>query len=121
MAALFVTYATDTPITFWQEFGLLSVLLITSKGAAGVTGSAFLVLAATLTSMNIIPPEKLLVGLSLLYAVDRFMSTGRALVNLIGNGVATIVVAKWENALDHKLAGDVLSGQVEADLTVLEK
>lgn len=121
MGALFVTYATDTPITFWQELTLLGVLLITSKGAAGVTGSAFLVLAATLASMNIVPPEKLTVGLALLFAIDRFMSTGRALVNLIGNGVAAVVIAKWENELDHGLAKDILDEKVEADLTVLEK
>ncbi len=121
MGGLFVTYATDTPITFWQECTLLGVLLITSKGAAGVTGSAFLVLAATLASMNIVPPEKLTVGLALLFAIDRFMSTGRAIVNLIGNGIAAIVIAKWEKELDYKLASDVLTGKVEADLTILEK
>jgi aerobic C4-dicarboxylate transport protein len=121
MGALFITFATDTPITFWQEASLLGVLLITSKGAAGVTGSAFLVLAATLSSMNVVSPENLTLGLALLFAIDRFMSTGRALINLVGNGIATIVIAKWENALDHKLASDILSGKVEADLTVLEK
>ena len=121
MGALFVTYATDTPITFWQEASLLGVLLITSKGAAGVTGSAFLVLAATLSSMNVVSPENLTLGLALLFAVDRFMSTGRAIINLIGNGVATIVVAKWENALDHELASNILSRKVKADLTILER
>ncbi len=121
MGGLFITYATDTPITFWQELTLLGVLLITSKGAAGVTGSAFLVLAATLASMNIVPPEKLTVGLALLFAIDRFMSTGRALVNLIGNGVAAVVIAKWEKELDYNLAADILEERKEADLTVLEK
>jgi aerobic C4-dicarboxylate transport protein len=121
MGGLFITFATDTPITFWKELTLLGVLLITSKGAAGVTGSAFLVLAATLASMNLVPPEKLTVGLALLFAIDRFMSTGRAIVNLIGNGIATIVVAKWEKELDHQLADDILEGRKEADLTVLEK
>lgn len=121
MGGLFITFATDTPITFWQELTLLGVLLITSKGAAGVTGSAFLVLAATLASMNIVPPEKLTVGLALLFAIDRFMSTGRAIVNLIGNGIAAVVIAKWEKELDYKLASDILEGRREADLTVLEK
>lgn len=121
MGGLFITYATNTPITFWQEVALLGVLLITSKGAAGVSGSAFLVLAATMASMNIVSPDKLNIGLALLLAIDRFMSTGRAIVNIIGNGVATIVVAKWENELDHKLAHNVLTGKVEADLEVLEK
>ncbi|MEZ5690520.1 MAG: C4-dicarboxylate transporter DctA [Rickettsiales bacterium] len=121
MGALFITFATDTPITFWQEASLLGVLLITSKGAAGVTGSAFLVLAATLASMNVVSQENLTLGLALLFAVDRFMSTGRAIINMIGNAVATIVVAKWENALDYKLARDILNKKVKPDLEVLER
>lgn len=100
MGALFICYATDTPITLWHQLTLLGVLLLTSKGAAGVTGSGFIVLAATLASMKIVPDEALSVGLALIFAVDRFMSAGRAITNLIGNGVATIVVAKWEKALD---------------------
>ena len=121
MGALFICFATQTPITFGQELTLLGVLLITSKGAAGVTGSAFLVLAATLSSMNLSPQQNLEVGLALIFAIDRFMSTGRAIVNLIGNGMTTIMLAKWENELDHKLAVAVLSGRKEADLTILEK
>jgi aerobic C4-dicarboxylate transport protein len=121
MASLFIAHATNTEITMVQELTLLGVLLITSKGAAGVTGSAFIVLAATLTSMNLMPAENLAVGLALIFAIDRFMSTGRAIINLIGNGLATIVVAKWENGLDYELAQNVLSGKVEADLKVLEK
>jgi aerobic C4-dicarboxylate transport protein len=121
MGALFIFYATGTPITFWQELTLFSVLLITSKGAAGVTGSAFLVMAATLASMNLIPQQNLEVGLALIFAIDRFMSTGRALVNLVGNGMTTVFLAKWENALDHKQADDVLSGRTEPDIHCLEK
>ncbi len=121
MGAMFIAYATDTPLTFMQELTLLGVLLITSKGAAGVTGSAFLVLAATMASMDIVPPEKLSVGLALLFAIDRFMSTGRAIINIIGNAVATVVISKFEGELDHKLAKAVLSGEVEADLTILER
>ncbi|MDE3059468.1 MAG: C4-dicarboxylate transporter DctA, partial [Pseudomonadota bacterium] len=86
MAALFICYATHTPLGLWQELTLLGVLLVTSKGAAGVTGSAFLVLAATLSSMDLVPPQNLEVGLALIFAIDRFMSTGRAIVNLVGNG-----------------------------------
>lgn len=104
MGALFITYATHTPLDFWQELSILGVLLLTSKGAAGVSGSAFIVLAATLTSMHVLPQQELTVGLALMFAVDRFMSTGRAITNLIGNGVTTIAVAKWENALDHPIA-----------------
>jgi aerobic C4-dicarboxylate transport protein len=121
MGALFIIYATHAPITFMQELTLLGVLLITSKGAAGVTGSAFLVLAATMSSMNIIPEATLLIGLQLIFAVDRFMSTGRAIVNLIGNGMATVMLAKWEGQLDYKLAQDVLSGRKKPDMAALEK
>lgn len=108
MGALFIAYATHTNITLWQEISLLGVLLIASKGAAGVSGSAFIVLAATLASMKIMPQQNLDVGLALIFAVDRFMSTGRAITNLIGNGITTIVVAKWENALSHKHAERML-------------
>ena len=120
MGAVFIAYATQTPLTFAQELTLLGVLLVTSKGAAGVTGSAFLVLAATLSSMNIIPEANLQIGLALIFAIDRFMSTGRAIINLVGNGIATIVIAKWEKELDYKLASDVLAGRCEPDLTLLE-
>ena len=119
MGALFITYATHTPITFWQEMTLLGVLLITSKGAAGVTGSAFLVLAATLSSMNLMPAANLEVGLALIFAIDRFMSTGRAIVNLIGNGMTTIMIARWESELNHSQAVAVLSGKKEPNLEQL--
>lgn len=109
MGALFITYATQTPLSVMDMISLLGVLLITSKGAAGVTGSAFIVLAATLTSMKFIPPENLTAGLALIFAVDRFMSTGRAITNLIGNGITTVVVAKWENGLDYKMAEKALN------------
>jgi aerobic C4-dicarboxylate transport protein len=104
MGALFITYATHTPLGFWEELSILGVLLLTSKGAAGVSGSAFIVLAATLTSMHVLPQQELTVGLALMFAVDRFMSTGRAITNLIGNGITTIAIAKWENALDYPTA-----------------
>lgn len=104
MGALFIAYATHTQITLWQELTLLGVLLVASKGAAGVSGSAFIVLAATLGSMKIMPQQNLDIGLALIFAIDRFMSTGRAITNLIGNGIATIIVAKWENALDYRQA-----------------
>lgn len=109
MGALFITYATHTHIDFATELWLLVVLLVASKGAAGVSGSAFIVLAATLTSMKIIEPTQLSIGLALIFAVDRFMSTGRAITNLIGNGITTLVVAKWENALDYEQAREMLA------------
>jgi len=121
MGALFIINATGTSISFGQEMTLLGVLLITSKGAAGVTGSAFLVLAATLASMNLMPQANLEVGLALIFAIDRFMSTGRAIVNLIGNAMTTVIIARWENQLDYKLAKDVLSGRKLPDLEIMEK
>jgi aerobic C4-dicarboxylate transport protein len=96
MAAIFVAQATNTPLTWTQELTLLGVLLITSKGAAGVTGSGFITLAATLSVIPTIP----VAGLTLILGIDRFMSEARALTNLIGNGVATVVAAKWEQELD---------------------
>lgn len=97
MAALFLAQATNTELTAWQQLGILGVLLITSKGAAGVTGSGFIVLAATLATTGTIP----VASIALILGIDRFMSEARALTNLIGNGVATIVVAKSEGALDE--------------------
>ncbi|TSD58821.1 dicarboxylate/amino acid:cation symporter [Variovorax sp. KBS0712] len=98
MAAVFIAQATNTPMTLTQEITLLAVLLLTSKGAAGVTGSGFIVLAATLSAVGHVP----VAGLALILGIDRFMSEARALTNLIGNGVATIVVAKWTNELDEE-------------------
>jgi aerobic C4-dicarboxylate transport protein len=96
MAAMFLAQATNTDLTLMQQLGIIGVLLLTSKGAAGVTGSGFIVLAATLSSVGTIP----VASIALILGVDRFMSEARALTNLIGNGVATIVVSKWEGALD---------------------
>ena len=96
MATLFIAQATNTPMTVLQQITLLGVLLLTSKGAAGVTGSGFIVLAATLSSVGTLP----VAGLALLLGIDRFMSEARALTNVIGNGVATLVVAKWTGELD---------------------
>ena len=96
MAAMFLAQATNTPMTLADQVALLAVLMITSKGAAGVTGSGFIVLAGTLSTVGTIP----VTSLALIVGIDRFMSEARALTNLIGNGVATIVVAKWCRALD---------------------
>jgi aerobic C4-dicarboxylate transport protein len=104
MAAIFIAQATNTSLTLTQEFTLLGVLLLTSKGAAGVTGSGFITLAATLSTVPTIP----VAGLALILGIDRFMSEARALTNLIGNGVATIVAAKWENELDQRQLDDQL-------------
>jgi len=91
MAAVFVAQATNTPLDITHQLTLLAVLLLTSKGAAGVTGSGFIVLAATLGAVGDVP----VAGLALILGIDRFMSEARALTNLVGNGVATIVVGKW--------------------------
>jgi len=97
MAAVFIAQATNTPMTLLDQLTLLGVLLLTSKGAAGVTGSGFIVLAATLSAVGTLP----VTALALILGIDRFMSEARALTNLVGNGVATIVVAKWCKALDE--------------------
>src|SRR5215204_4549621 len=97
MAAIFLAQATNTELSLWQQLGIIGILLLTSKGAAGVTGSGFIVLAATLASVGTIP----VASIALILGIDRFMSEARALTNLIGNGLATVVVAKWENALDE--------------------
>ena len=97
MAAVFLAQATNTDLTMAQQLGIIGILLLTSKGAAGVTGSGFIVLAATLASVGTIP----VASIALILGIDRFMSEARALTNLIGNGLATVVVAKWEGALDE--------------------
>ncbi|MBV6289433.1 dicarboxylate/amino acid:cation symporter [Pseudomonas aegrilactucae] len=107
MAAVFIAQATDTPMDIGHQITLLLVLLVASKGAAGVTGSGFIVLAATLSAVGHLP----VAGLALILGIDRFMSEARALTNLIGNAVATVVVAKWVNELDEdKLQSELASG-----------
>jgi len=115
MAAIFVAQATNTPLTMTQTITILGVLLLTSKGAAGVTGSGFVTLAATFAAIPTIP----VAGLALILGIDRFMSEARAITNLIGNGVATVVISKWENELDVERMKQVLDGDSES-LTVGE-
>lgn len=104
MAAIFLAQATNTPMDMGQQFTLLLVLLLTSKGAAGVTGSGFIVLAATLPTVGHIP----VAAIALIFGIDRFMSEGRALTNIIGNAVATVVVAKWEKELDNSTTTELI-------------
>jgi aerobic C4-dicarboxylate transport protein len=111
MAALFLAQATNTDLTLWQQLGIISILLLTSKGAAGVTGSGFIVLAATLATVGTIP----VASIALILGVDRFMSEARALTNLIGNGVATVVVSKWESALDASRMRRHLDQETDAE------
>ncbi len=96
MAAVFIAQATNTPLNLLQQLALLAVLLLTSKGAAGVTGSGFIVLAATLSTVGDVP----VAGLALIFGIDRFMSEARALTNMIGNGLGCLVVAKWTGELN---------------------
>ncbi|WP_426338331.1 dicarboxylate/amino acid:cation symporter [Pseudoduganella sp. S-14] len=96
MAALFVAQATNTDLTLWQQVTILGVAMLTSKGASGITGAGFITLAATLAVVPTIP----VAGMALILGIDRFMSECRALTNFVGNGVATLVVAKWEGELD---------------------
>jgi aerobic C4-dicarboxylate transport protein len=105
LATLFIAQATNTHVTLAQEFEILAVLLLTSKGAAAVTGGGFITLAATLSAVGNIP----VAGLALLLGIDRFMSEARAITNLIGNGVATVVVSRWEGELDIERARRVLA------------
>jgi aerobic C4-dicarboxylate transport protein len=107
MAAVFIAQATNTPMDLGQQITLLLILLLTSKGAAGVTGSGFIVLAATLSAVGTVP----VAGLALILGIDRFMSEARALTNFIGNSVATLVVAKWCKALDAERMNAVLNSE----------
>src|SRR5471030_520661 len=111
IAAIFVAQATNTHLTGAQEAFLLLILMLSSKGAAAVTGGGFITLSATLQAVGTVP----MAGLTLLLGVDRFMSEMRALTNLVGNGVATIVVAKWERELDEGRMARVLNGEEEPD------
>jgi aerobic C4-dicarboxylate transport protein len=110
MATLFIAQATNTPLDLFQQVTVLAILLLTSKGAAGVTGSGFIVLAATLSAVGTVP----VAGVALILGIDRFMSEARALTNLVGNGVATLVVARWCGALDStRLQQQLESGPPE--------
>jgi aerobic C4-dicarboxylate transport protein len=111
LAALYIAQAQDVNLSLASQLGLLAVLLVTSKGAAGVTGSGFIVLAATLSSVGTIP----VAGIMLVFGIDKFMSECRALTNLVGNSVASIVVARSEGQFDEERARRVLSGEEPAD------
>jgi aerobic C4-dicarboxylate transport protein len=115
LATLFIAQATNTHVTLAQELEILAVLLLTSKGAAAVTGGGFITLAATLSAVGNIP----VAGLALLLGIDRFMSEARAITNLIGNGVATVVVSRWEGELDVERARRVLDDVAEVEAAEL--
>ena len=115
LATLFLAQATNTPITFEQELGILLVAMLTSKGASGVTGAGFITLAATLAIVPQIP----IASLALILGIDKFMSECRALTNLVGNGVATVIVSIWEGELDRdKLNAGLANPASVAELTI---
>jgi aerobic C4-dicarboxylate transport protein len=105
LATLFLAQATNTPLTLGQELGILAIAMITSKGASGVTGAGFVTLAATLAIVPDIPIQ----SLAILLGIDKFMSECRALTNLVGNGVATVVISRWEGELDKKALHDTMA------------
>ena len=109
MGAIFLAQATNTPMTIGSQLVLLAILLVSSKGAAAVTGGAFIVLAGTLNSVGSIPPE----SIAVIFGIDRFMSEARALTNLVGNGVATIAIAKITGRLDSEQLHQELNGLPE--------
>ena len=109
MAAIFLAQATDTPLTLGQQITLLVVAMLSSKGAAAVTGGGFITLAATLAAVPSIPVQ----AIALLVGIDRFMSECRAITNLIGNGVATVVISRWENEIDRPRLREALRQPVD--------
>ncbi len=109
LAALFVAQATNTHLTLAQQLTIFAVATLTSKGASGVQGASFIALVATLTVIPTIP----VAGMALLLGIDRFMSMARALVNMIGNGVAAVVVSRWEKEMDVKTLQQNLAAQQE--------
>lgn len=110
MAAIFIAQATNTPLSMTDQFIVLGVLMLTSKGSAGVTGSGFITLAATLASLGTIP----VAGMVLLLGVDRFMSEARSITNTIGNTVGTMAIGQWVGALDRERMERVLNGESTA-------
>ena len=117
MATIFLAQVYNVPLTLGQQLTILAVLMVTSKGAAGVTGSGFIVLASTLSAMQVIPLE----GLALLLGVDRFMSEARAITNIIGNGVATLVISRSEGAFDDAKREAAVAEMASANLAVAER
>lgn len=108
LAALYIAQATNTDLTIGQQLGLLAVMLLTSKGAAGVAGGGFIALTATLTTIGTIPAA----GIMLIFGIDKFMSECRALVNFTGNAVATLFIAWWDRTLDADRARRVFNGEI---------
>lgn len=111
LATPYIAQATNTPLSITQQLGLLAVMLLTSKGAAGVAGGGFVALTATLSTVGTVPAA----GIMLIFGIDKFMSECRALVNFYGNAVATLVIAKWDRNLDINRARQVLADPTTAE------
>jgi aerobic C4-dicarboxylate transport protein len=116
LAALFIAQATGIHLSFGEQILLLLVAMLSSKGAAGITGAGFITLAATLSVVPSVP----VAGMALILGIDRFMSECRALTNFVGNAVATIVVARWEGELDQAQLQRVLNGEEIASIDVID-
>ncbi|SHN14187.1 C4-dicarboxylate transporter DctA [Cryptosporangium aurantiacum] len=112
LASLYIAQATNTELSVGEQIGLLAVMLLTSKGAAGVAGGGFIALTATLASVGTVPAA----GIMLVFGIDKFMSECRALVNFCGNAVATLFIARWDGTLDHERARAVFRGDTVADM-----
>ena len=117
LAILFLAQATNTPLSFGQEFAIIGIAALTSKGASGVTGAGFITLAATLAIVPDIPIQ----SLAVLVGIDKFMSECRALTNLIGNGVATVVISRWEGELDKAQLNRTLAHPLETSTAIEEQ
>ncbi|HEX4505337.1 MAG TPA: cation:dicarboxylase symporter family transporter, partial [Alphaproteobacteria bacterium] len=116
LATLFVAQATDTPLSLEDQLAIVGVAMLTSKGASGVTGAGFVTLAATLSVVPTVP----VAGMALIFGIDKFMSECRALTNIIGNGVATVVISAWERELDRKQMAAALQGRADtSDATLI--
>jgi aerobic C4-dicarboxylate transport protein len=113
MAVIFLAQVSDVHLSIAQQITVIAILMLTSKGAATVTGGGFIVLASTLSAMHVIP----MAGLALLLGVDRFMSEARAIINMIGNGIAAIVVAKSEKEFDPKRLEEATSTKAKETAT----
>lgn len=116
LASMFIAQATNTTLTFSQELALLGVMIISSKGAAGVSGSGFIVLASSLSALGYIPPA----GVVLVLGIDKFMNEARSIINMMGNAIATIIISQWRGALDVQRARIVLKIPMEKEANVLE-
>lgn len=114
MASLFIAQATNTELTFWQELSLIGILIISSKGAAGVSGSGFIILATSLATLNIIPPA----GVVLVLGIDKFLNEGRAIVNMLVNVMTTLILSTWQGSLDLDSVREKLGATGTSTLTV---